>query len=275
MKRLLDIVSFFKEYILLACCLLVSVILLATNDTQQIRTIRSLTVAVIGFFEDTMGFIPDYFNLRQENRVLREMNLVLSEQLSRLREAESQNARLRKLLDLKGQTQYSYVSANVVGKSLQPMRNSITIDIGESNGVRVNMPIVTDEGLVGKVVATSRGYAVGQTLFHADLRTSATVRRGRVDGILASEGGISLSLRNVAKTLDVQLGDTVITSEYSSLFPRGIVIGVVSKTVETPGDLFQTIEVTPSADLYRLEEVFVITHTPDTSRIALEQRVRG
>jgi rod shape-determining protein MreC len=234
---------------------------------------RSLTVASMGFLQDTFGFIPNYFDLGQENHILRELNVTLSDEVSRLREAKLENIRLRQLLDLKETSEFQYLSANVVAKNLQLLRNTITIDVGENDGVKINMPIVTAAGLVGKVTATSSAYAIGQILLNKDFRASAKVQRGRVDGILVWEGGIYLSLKNVAKTLDVQVGDAVITSEYSSILPPGIKIGVVSKTLHEPGALFQTVYVVPSVDFFSFEEVFVVTHTPDTSRMTLERRI--
>jgi rod shape-determining protein MreC len=95
-----------------------------------------------------------------------------------------------------------------------------------------------------------------------------------VDGIIRWEGGPSLTLQDVAKTLDVQAGDVVITSEYSSFFPRGIRIGVVASAKGAEGSLFQSVDVKPAVDFSRLEEVFVITSIPDSERVALEHRVR-
>jgi len=274
LKRLYDIVLLFKEYVLLGLFLVVSITLLALNDTRQIRTIRSFTVVSVGVLQDILSFIPNYFDLRHENRVLRELNLVLSEEVSRLREGKLENLRLRRLLDLKERPPNQYVSANVVGKNLQLLRNTITIDVGENDGVRAPMPVVNDEGLVGKITATGRGYAVAQILLNKELRVSAKIQRSRVDGIVRWEGGRSLTLQNVAKMLDVLVGDVVITSDYSSLFPAGIKIGLVSAIRPIPGSLFQAIEVTPSVDFSRLEEVFVIIHTPDSTRSALEQHFR-
>jgi len=272
MRRLVDIVLLFKEYLLLLLYILISILLLALNDTLQIRTIRSLTLATIGAVENAFGFIPNYFELESENRILREQNLTLSEDLIRLREAKLENARLRQLLALKERSPFTYVSANVVGKTMSLLQNTITIDVGESNGVKPGMPIVTDAGLVGRVTLTSSHYAMGQILWSKDFRASAKVERGRVDGILQWESGEYLSLKNVAKTLDVLVGDVVITSEYSTMYPRGVKIGVVSKTSQTPGALFQTIEVTPSVDLSRFEQVFVIIQAADSSRIVLEHK---
>ncbi len=273
MRRLIDILFLFKEYLLLAVFLLISIMLLATNDAPQIRRIRTITVGTIGFLQDAFAFIPNYFDLKEENRILRAQNVTLADEANRMREASLENIRLRRLLELKNRTAYSYVPANVVGKTLQLLRNTIVIDAGERDGVAVNMPIVTDAGLVGKVSAVSADYAIGQLVLNKDFRASAKVQRGRVDGIVSWDGGDKLDLKNVAKTLDVQVGDVVMTSEYSSVFPPGIRIGLVSRTHQEQGDLFQSVEITPSVDFSRLEEVFVVTNLPDTSRIALEQRL--
>jgi rod shape-determining protein MreC len=272
MRRLVDIVFLFKEYLLLISYILISLLLLALNDSPQVRTIRSITLATIGFAEEAFGFIPNYFDLKEESKILREQNLTLSEELIRLREAKLENMRLHQLLALKERTPFRYVSANVVGKTLNLLQNTITVDVGEADGVKPDMSIVTDEGLVGRVIATSSRYAVGQTLWNKDFRASAKVERGRVDGIVLWEGGEYLSLKNVAKTLDVQVGDVVITSEYSNIFPAGIKIGVVSKTSQAQGALFQTVEIIPGVDLSRLEQVFVIAHTADSTRVALEHK---
>lgn len=271
MKRLVDIILLFKEYFLLLLYVLISIFLLALNDTPQMRAIRSLTLATVGLAEEVFGFIPNYFQLQNENRILRERNLSLSEELSRLREARMENNRLRNLLGLKEQSSFTFVSATVVGKTLNLKQNTITLDVGMNDGVKPNMPVVTDEGLVGRVIFTSSRYAIVQTLWNKDFRASAKVERDRVDGILQWEGGDHLSLNNVAKTLDVQVGDAVVTSEYSALFPPGIRIGVVSKTSQTPGALFQLVQITPNVDFSRLEQVFVLTHSPDSARVALEQ----
>jgi rod shape-determining protein MreC len=273
MRRLVDILLLFKEYLLLIVYLLIAMSLLAAGDSPQIRRIRSITVATVGAMEDAFGFIPNYFDLRSENKILREQNLTLSEELIRLREAKLENDNLRRMLELKERSEFRYVAASVVGKTMNLLQNTITVNVGEEDGVHANMPIVTDAGLVGRVVLTSAHYSIGQILFNKDFRASALVERGRVDGIVQWEGGDVLSLKNVAKTLDVSVGDVVITSEYSVIYPAGIKIGVVSKTSGSPGALFQSVEVMPSVDLARVEQVFVIVHSADSARVALEHKI--
>ncbi|HMK38454.1 MAG TPA: rod shape-determining protein MreC [Bacteroidota bacterium] len=274
MRRVYEFLFLFKEYLVVGVLLAVSVALLALNDDAQIRTIRSLAVVSVGMLQDALGIIPNYFDLRRENHVLRELNVTLADEVNRLREARLENLRLRRLLGLKERGEFVFVAANVIGKNLQLLRNTVTLDAGERNGVRVDMPLVTENGLAGKIVATSGRFAVAQILYNKDIRVSAKIERSRVDGIIRWEGGPALALQDVAKTLDVQTGDVVITSEYSSFFPPGIRIGVVASAKGAEGSLFQSIDVRPAVDFSRLEEVFVITSVRDSERMAVEHKVR-
>lgn len=273
MRRLYNILLQFREYFLLALFVVVSIGLLASNDTVQIRHIRAVTIASLGFLQDAFGFIPNYFDLRRQNRALRELNITLADEAGRLREASLENQRLRRLLALRETSPFTFVAAEVVGKNLQLLRNTITIDAGTDRGIAPDMPIVTDAGLVGRVIGVSERYAIGQIMLNREFRASARVQRGRVDGIIAWEGGDRVMLRNVAKTLDVKPGDVVVTSEYSSLYPPGIRIGLVAEIRQEPSSLFQTVAIAPAVDFARLEEVFVITRVPDSLRAALERRV--
>jgi rod shape-determining protein MreC len=270
-KRAYDILYDFRSYAVAAACIAVSLLLLATNDSRQIKSIRSLAVGLVGTLQDAASFLPEYFGLKRENDLLRAMNLRLSDEVSRLREARLENIRLRQMLELKHRPSPRFIAANVVGKNLQLLRNTITIDAGERDGVAPQMPVVTEAGLAGKVVSTAPGYSVAQLLLNRDVRVSAKIQRNRVDGIVRWEGGRTLGLYNVAKTLDVQPGDVVITSEYSGIFPAGIRIGVVESSRNVPGSLFQSIAVVPSVDFQRLERVAVIATPEDSSRAVLER----
>jgi rod shape-determining protein MreC len=271
MHRLLNILRLFKEYFLLGLLIAASIFLLTLNDNRQIKQIRSLAVGVVGFVQNNFSVIPNFFNLINENQALREINVTLTDEVSRLREAQIENARLRDMLGIKRSTSYSMITTKIVEKSLHLMRNTITIDAGEADGVRQDMPLVSERGLVGKVIATSEHYSVGQLLLNKDFRASAKDSRSRVDGIIRWEGGEYLLLKNVPKTFDVQPGDTVITSSYSSTFPPNIEIGRVANVSDERGTLFKRIEVISGVDFIKLEEVFVIKSLPDSARESFEK----
>jgi len=272
MHRLLNILQLFKEYFLLSFLIAISLLLLTLNDNKQIKQIRSLAVGVVGFVQSNINVIPNFFNLIKENQALRALNVALSDEVSRLREAQLENIRLHQMLDFKRQSPYAMITGKVVEKSLYLMRNTITIDVGEADGVHPDMPIVTDRGLVGRVIATNDHYAIGQLLLNKDFRASAKDSRSRVDGIIHWSGGEYLLLKNVPKTFDVQPGDTIITSTYSNTFPPNIEIGHVARVSDEPGTLFKRIEIISHVDFTKLEEVFVIKFLPDTARNSLEKK---
>jgi len=273
LNRLYDFVFQFKEYIAVAVCAAASILLLALNDNPQISSLRTAAVASVGFLQDLFDVVPNIVNINAENRALRELNVSLADEVNRLREARLENIRLRGMIGLGDRPRPSHFPANVVGKNLQLLRNTITLDVGQQQGVRPNMPVVTGSGLVGKITAASGRYSIAQILLNKDLRVSAKVQRSRVDGIIRWEGGSSLRLTNVAKKLDVLPGDVIVTSDYSSIYPAGVRIGIVTDAHPVEGSLFQYVEVAPDVDFTRLEEVFVMVSTPDSSRIALEGRI--
>ena len=272
MQRLFNIARLFKEYLVLGLLVVISLILLSANNNPQIRAIRSFTVGFVGVVQQGLSVIPNFFELRHENEILRQLNVNLSDEVSRLRESRLENLRLRTFLGLKEKMPLRVEVADIVAKNFNLLRNTVTLNVGESDGIKPDMPIISESGLVGRVIAASSHYAVGQLMFNKDFRVSAKVLRSRVDGIVAWEGGDVLHLKNVAQKQDVQEGDIIVTSEYSNLFPRDLKIGIVSYVSRKPGALLREIYVTPSADFTILEQVFVVLTTPDAERISLEQK---
>lgn len=271
-ERLYNLLLLFKEYLILSALVVVSLIFLSLNDNAQIKRIRTFSAVILGTAQQGLSFIPSYFRLKTENELLRRVNIELADEASQLREAKLENLRLRQMLELKERTPFTFVAASVVSKNLALLRNSLTLDVGEADGVRSSMPVVNDAGLVGVVISASAHYSVVNILLNTDFRASAKVQRSRVDGILAWDGR-ELMLKNIAKTLDVKVGDVVNTSDYSSTYPAGIRIGLVKNVTEEPGSLFKTVTIEPSVDFVRLEEVFIITSIPDREKTELERTV--
>lgn len=268
-ERLYNLLLLFKEYLILSALVVVSFIFLSLNDNPQLKRLRSISAVFLGLAQDQLSFIPTYLRLKSENELLRRVNVELADEASQLREAKLENLRLRQLLGLKERFPFSFVPANVVSKNLTLLRNSLTLNVGEAAGVRVSMPVMNDAGLVGVVVSSSAHYSIVNILLNTDFRASAKVQRSRVDGILAWDG-TELTLKNIAKTLDVKIGDVVNTSDYSSTYPAGIRIGLITGITEESGSLFKHVVIAPSVEFVKLEEVFVITAVPDSEKTFLE-----
>jgi rod shape-determining protein MreC len=241
-----------------------------SNDNTQIRFLRAVAISTFGTFQSGLSAIPNVFEIEKENEYLREKNINLSNEISTLKESKLENIRLTKLLNFKRKNELGVVSASIVNKSLIQTRNTITLDVGEADSIKVNMPVITDDGLVGRIVATSQSYSIAQILYNKDLKITVKTQRNRVDGILNYDGAGNLMVANVPKNADVAVGDIIITSEYSNSFPAGLPIGIVSESGNLD-NLFRKIVIIPLVDFDILEEVFVLKHIPVMEREELEK----
>jgi rod shape-determining protein MreC len=274
MKTLLSYLGNLKEYIIFSALVLISIILIFQNDNIQIRFVRAIAVNVIGTIQSGFSIIPNVFELEKENKTLRETNINLSKELSLLKESKLENLRLNSMLEFKSRTNYRIVTGKIIGKTLIQTRNNITINTGENDSVKVGMPVITEKGLVGKIVAVSSNYSIAQIILNKDLKVSAKDQRSRVDGIISWDGEQSkIQLKNVSKSADVNVGDVIITSEYSNSFPSGIPIGFVT-SVGTIDNLFKKIDIEPFVNFETLEEVFVLKFLTDDERKDLELKFK-
>ncbi len=270
MKKLGLLILNLKEYLILSVLIIFSLAFIFSNDNTQIRFLRAIAVGMFGTVQSGISSIPNVFELQEENKILRENNIRLSNDVANLKEARLENIRLFKLLSFKESSGLGLVSAKIVNKSVFQTRNTITINAGEGDSLSLNMPVITDAGLVGRIVSMSKNYSIAQILYNKDLRITVKVQRSRVDGILQFDGVSALNITNVPKTADVQIGDVIITSEYSNLFPSGIPVGTVIETGNLD-NLFMKIVVKPLVNFNTLENVFVLKSYPSKEKYLLEK----
>lgn len=263
-----------KEYLVLTALIIISLIMIFSNDNIQLGYFRAIAIGFIGTIQSGVSAVPNVFELEKENKYLREKNIQLSNEIGSLKEAKLENIRLTKLLTLKDKNISGVVSARIINKSLIQTRNTITLNVGENDSVKVNMPVITDDGLVGRIVGTSKSYSIAQILYNKDLRISVKTQRSRIDGILTFDGFGNIIVTNVPKAADVIVGDLLVTSEYSNLFPPGIPVGVVSESGNLD-NLFKKIIIKPVVNFNILEEVFVLKYVQSKEKIDLEKAFKS
>lgn len=261
-----------KEYLVLTLAIIISLVLIFSNDNSQIRFLRGIAIGSFGTIQSGFSAIPNIFEIQNENKFLREANIKLSNEIANLKEAKLENIRLTKLLNLKKLNNFGVISGKIVNKSLIQIRNTITINIGENEGAKVNMPVITDDGLVGRIVATSNNYSIAQIILNKELKITVKCQRSRADGILNFDGFQALTVMNVPKSADVNIGDLFITSEYSNHFPAGIPVGTVIESGNLD-NLFKKVVIKPAVNFETLEEVFVLNYIPDIDKINFEKNV--
>lgn len=174
-----------------------------------------------------------------------------------LEEARQETERLRALLDFATQLDSRSVAARVVADDATSWFRTIVIDRGTEDGLKEGFPVMTDQGIVGRVVTCAAGSSRVILAVDAASRVSTLVERTRARGICRGTGE-AMSLDYVPMTADVKAGDILVTSGLGGFFPKGLVVGTVTDVTRRGYDMFQTIQVAPAVDFDRLEEVLVI-----------------
>lgn len=171
---------------------------------------------------------------------------------------------LEKLIGLKSALKLKGQAARVVGESVSNFEWSVTISVGSSAGVRLNMAVVSGDGLVGHVVEVAPNTSKVQLIIDPDSAVAARLSSSGERGLMVGQRNNPLRLDLVDTTADVQPGEQVVTSGYTvsgehGLYPPEIPIGIVSHVFPRPGSLNTTIEVAPAVDFSALDFVLVIT----------------
>ncbi|OPY14448.1 MAG: Cell shape-determining protein MreC precursor [Syntrophus sp. PtaB.Bin138] len=197
--------------------------------------------------------------LERENMRLVQHNALLTRQLVQHQEGYLEAQRLKKLLSLSDSISYETVAASVTGRNRKSLHQTIMIDKGSIHGIKTGMPVVADRGVVGRVIETSGHVSRVLLLIDESSNVDSIIQGGRGQGILSGDGSSRCFLKYVPKLEEVRLGDAVITSGICGVFPKSWLLGTVSRVARGESGLFQTVEVLPSVNFAKLEEVLVLT----------------
>jgi rod shape-determining protein MreC len=240
-----------------------------TTDSESTRLIRVWAVGAVTPLEKALGWVQhstgnvwhNYFYLRgvrAENRSLKQQIEQMRLEQVRISQDADQARRLQALLAFKEQFISQTMAAQVIGGSGSELSRSVFIDKGHDDGIRTDMAVITADGIVGKVL---RVYRTTSEVLLIDDQTSgvgAILDKTRLQGILRGTPSGEVTLEKIMSDETVPEGEVVLTSGGDTIFPKGLLVGKVTKASKG-NESFLNIHVRPAADLSRLEEVLVVT----------------
>jgi len=211
---------------------------------------------IIGFFE----IIASIKDLGRENTELKQKNMEIEAELSKLKETERENQILREALNFSQKDTPLYEIASVVGKEIQGGGDWILIDKGSKNGVEKD-DVVVSEGpsLVGRIFEVNNNFSKVLLITNSKSVVAAIIENKRSEGLIQKEeDGNKIFMDFVPKEENPKIGEKVITSGMDNIYPKGILIGKIESVDLSQNQLFQKVIIALATNFNKLEEVFVI-----------------
>ncbi len=234
-----------------------------TMFERTVMTIFSPVPKTVNWIGQTAAdMYHGYLDMRRsvaENLELHRKVIQLTTENLKLRQSEGDLKRLRSLLGYSEQFSMPTTMAQAIMLDTSGRFKSTIIDRGSTAGIQVNDAVVNANGLIGRVVLTTKDMAKVQLVTDSNSSVGVLIERTRRQGVLRGDGTGGAQLFDIPSLADVQPGDKVITAGIDGIYPKGIPVGVITKA-EKGQDLFKNIAVRPSVDFGSIEEVIVL-HT--------------
>ena len=203
------------------------------------------------------GIIFYHRNMIQAQRLQNDVNL-LRWRLFDLREIAQENARLKNLFNFKQKSPLRLVAARVIGRAVDSWSCSVVIDKGRYNGIKPGMAVISPKGLVGSIVESTNSTSKVLLINDPNQGIFSIVQRSRQEGLVSGTLGSNLIMRYLPDEAQIIVGDIIITSELSQIYPKGLLIGRVVNIGREFSGLNRYALVKPVVDLASIEEVLVI-----------------
>lgn len=245
-----------REYLILIILLLVSLSLISQNETPSLQKIKSFAFVNIAVINNIFHNIFMSNNDSDEIIMLKRRNAELMLTVNKLREYAIENSEIKGMLNFTNESESDLLSANIIAKNFGNIIGNIIINRGEKDSIKVGMPVINHLGLIGIVYQTSNDFSLIRTLRNSKLKIAVEAQRSGVQGILSWEVE-KLTLKNIPATYDINIGDRIITSDFSTLFPPKIPIGVVVKKENNISGLVSDIVIQPYVDFNKINNLFV------------------
>ncbi|MFQ5812551.1 MAG: rod shape-determining protein MreC [Anaerolineae bacterium] len=260
--------------------ILLSLAGIALDQNEDLQPIEDLALRFVVPVQEKMTSLAnnisdltqttrDIRELRHRNEELQGLADSLMIENVRLKEIESENETLRRLLGFtQANPTHSYkaaeVKGRVIGRDPSNFLSYLTIDSGSQQGIEKGMPVVTERGLVGRITDVGSNWAKVMLIIDPSSSVNALIQSSRATGVVEGQVGRSLLMKYIPQGETVNVNDIVLTSGLGGNFPQKLIIGQVTAVHQRDIEMFQQADIRPTVDFNRLEIVLVITNFSPT-----------
>ncbi len=219
----------------------------------------------------TVDNVKSYMALREENRRLMEEYAML---LERMPESFlERDTLIRESISASRHAHYTYMHAEVINNSVIRRNNYITLNKGYAHGVRPDMGLITPNGVAGIVVNVTKNFSVAMSLLHSDMLVSVKISKNNHLGTLSWEGVNyrKATLTYVPPHVELNVGDSIVTSGFSTVFPENVFVGTINNWEIRRGENFFTADIDLALDFNALSYVYIVNNFFKEEQDTLEQ----
>lgn len=259
MQRIYNFIYRFRAVINLLVALSISLLFIFNQDTKQVQHMWGKLLDYASVLYTPIEWLDTVFSVKQAYGELEQKYIVAQVQLNRLQNLAQENTRLRQALGFKKLSTFGVIPANVLSKSGSSLLISLSVDQGAADGVEMLAPVVdANANLVGKVVTLGDESSLVQLINDRNFRVSVREMRTRTIGIMGFFDPGYFRIENIPFNTKVTIGDSVVTSGFSDIFPPNIFIGLIQQVEPELEGYVKSVRVEVASDFNRLEEVFIL-----------------
>ena len=242
-------------------------------DLEEMTLFQRLVVEVVapvqkGFSNSRqeLGDLMDNYvrivNTSKENAYLKQKIDRLENDLFQMEEIRRENYRLKQMLSYSEDIGHEKLLAQVIGWDSANQFKVLRLNRGSNDGVQVMSPVITHLGLVGYIYRVGPNYSDVLTILDPNNRVDALVERTRTHGIVEGVFNYRCTLKYISRTEPIEVGDKLITAGVGGIYPKGVKVGMVTDIDREASGMTLGVEITPSVDFHKLEEVLVLMPKP-------------
>lgn len=272
MRNLIDFVARFHAFLLFLFLQIISLAMVVKFHSYHNATFFNSANYLIGNFYTSINNFKGYLLLKKTNELLADENSRLKKQIV-LKDSMPIYYAANTCFDSLAYV-IEYIPAKVINNSTTRANNYITLNKGSKSGIKREMGVISQTGIVGIVSDVSPNFSVVMSVLHKKSNISVRLKKAKFIGSLNWDGTNAqiAKISGVPVNALLENGDTVLTSGFSSIFPEDIIVGKVSKVESTAASNFFDIEVTLFTNFYTLDYVYVIENILKAEQDSLEAK---
>ncbi|WP_281615405.1 rod shape-determining protein MreC [Flammeovirga sp. SubArs3] len=281
MSQLFALIFRYRVFLVFLLLEIIATALIVNNNSYQRSVVLSSSNTVVGGIYNASSNIEQYFYLTDVNEDLLHENAELRKQLELIQVQGVDSATIMNrdkeditnlFYGMSDTVAYEFIPARVINNSIYRSGNYITLNKGREDGIEEGMGIMTQDGIVGQVKAVSDHFATCYSLLHRDMAVSSELKK---NGALCTvkwdtQDPTSATANYLPLHLDINVGDTITTSGFNTVYPEGVMIGIVSEAQKTPSERFWLVTIDVSVDFSKIHHVYVTKSLFRTEKDSLE-----